>query len=208
MAQLTKPLTDRFDAALAMASQIHRHQSRKGTEIPYVAHVLGVAVHVLEHGGSEVQAIAALLHDAIEDAPASIGANEVRRQIKSEFGDAVLAIVEHCTDTDVQPKPPWVQRKTTYLAHLQTAPDDALLVSAADKLHNVQALLRDYRAVGEGLWGRFNKEAGRTGMLGYYRALVDTFTVRLKNDIVKELETNLEALEAEAHGPCPWPPRA
>jgi (p)ppGpp synthase/HD superfamily hydrolase len=125
---------------------------------------------VLEHGGSEVQAIAALLHDSIEDAPAGTTPNQVRQDIRAQFGEEVLNIVEHCTDTDVQPKPPWVERKTKYLANLAAAGpdgDDALLVSAADKLHNVQSLLRDYRVVGDALWERFNKDAGPKGTLGY-----------------------------------------
>jgi hypothetical protein len=130
----------------------------------------------------------------------------VRRTIQMEFGADVLAIVEHCTDTDQTPKPPWLERKTAYVAHVGRAPEHALLVSAADKLHNVRAILRDYRQLGDAVWSRFNTAAGRTGVLGYYRALVREFTPRLQNPIVSDLDRELSALEAEAGGPYPWPP--
>ena len=205
-ARLERPLSERFEAALIAANGIHRTQSRKGTQVPYIAHLIGVAGLVLEYGGTETQAIAALLHDAIEDVPEEIGPEWVRRTIQMEFGADVLAIVEHCTDTDVQPKPPWLARKSAYLAHVQTAPPDALLVSAADKLHNVRSLLRDYRAVGDELWPRFNKEAGRAGVLGYYRALATAFAARLQHPIVDDLDRELAMLEEDAGGRCEWPP--
>jgi GTP pyrophosphokinase len=199
-------LSERFEAALIAAHGIHRRQVRKGTTVPYVAHLMGVAGLVLEYGGTETQAIAALLHDAIEDVPEEIGRNWVRRTIHMEFGRDVLDIVEHCTDTDQQPKPPWLERKQAYVAHVGAAPPEALLVSAADKLHNVRAILRDHRLLGDAVWMRFNTAAGREGVLGYYRALVGEFTSRLDNPIVAELDRELTTLEAEAGGPCPWPP--
>jgi (p)ppGpp synthase/HD superfamily hydrolase len=187
MATLETPLSARFDAALVFAHRIHRHQARKGTTVPYVAHVLGVAAIVLEYGGGENEAIAALLHDAIEDAPPELGPHEVRRMIDGQFGAGVLSIVEHCTDTDEQPKPSWPARKRAYLASLEDAPSDALRVSAADKLHNVRALIRDYRALGDALWERFNPEAGKVRTLDYYRALAGVFARRnpgpLSNDL-------------------------
>jgi GTP pyrophosphokinase len=202
--RLDHPLGDRFEAALIAAHGIHRLQSRKGTQVPYVAHLIGVAGLVLEYGGNETQAVAALLHDAIEDAPEEIGPEWVRRTIQFEFGADVLAIVTHCTDTDVTPKPPWLERKKAYVARAATAPAEALLVSAADKLHNVRAILRDYRLLGEDLWPRFNQDAGRTGVLGYYRALVTAFTPRLQNPIVADLDRELTMLETEAGGRCDW----
>ena len=204
--RLDHPLSDRFEAALVAAHGIHRLQSRKGTQVPYVAHILGVASLVLEYGGNEAQAVAALLHDAIEDAPEEMGPEWVRRTIRFEFGADVLAIVEHCTDTDVTPKPPWLERKKAYVARVATTPPDALLVSAADKLHNVRALVRDYRAIGESLWPRFNPDAGRAGVLGYYRALVTVLMPRLQNPIVADLDRELTILEREAGGRCAWPP--
>jgi GTP pyrophosphokinase len=208
MATLRRPLSDRFDAALLFAHRVHRGHARKGTEpqVPYIAHILGVAGLVLEYGGTETQAIAALLHDAIEDAPEELGAGDVRRIIADDFGREVLTIVEHCTDTDEQPKPTWVERKKRYVEGVASAPEEALLVSAADKLHNVRALLRDYRQQGEALWSRFNKDAGRTGTLGYYRALVSAFSPRLRNPIVADLDRELTTLERDAGGRCAWPP--
>jgi (p)ppGpp synthase/HD superfamily hydrolase len=195
MASLERALSDRFDNALVFAHRIHRQQARKGTQIPYIAHVLGVAAIVMEYGGDENEAIAALLHDAIEDAPADVGADDVRRAIGEQFGNAVLAIVEHCTDTDVQPKPPWRERKAAYVASLEHAPDAALRVSAADKLHNVRALIREYRAVGDPLWLRFNPDAGQQGTLGYYRALVRVFTRRMPGALADDLERAVTELE-------------
>jgi (p)ppGpp synthase/HD superfamily hydrolase len=195
MPTLDTPLTDRFDRAVELAHRIHRQQARKGTQIPYLAHVLGVAGIVLEYGGNEDEAIAALLHDTIEDAPPDFPAAKVRSEIRAAFGDLVLTIVEHCTDTDVQPKPPWRARKAEYLAALEHAPAIALRVSAADKLHNVRALIRDYRSNGELLWQRFNPEAGKSGTLGYYRALVDVFKRRMPGPLTDDLERELIALE-------------
>jgi (p)ppGpp synthase/HD superfamily hydrolase len=208
MAPLARPLSDRFDAAVLFAHRVHRDQARKGTDtVPYIAHLFGVTALVLEYKGDETQAIAALLHDAIEDAPPTLGgAAGVRREIHAQFGDEVLEIVEHCTDTDEQPKPPWIARKHRYIEHVPQATERALLVSASDKLHNVQSVLRDYRRIGDQVWDRFNKDAGRTGTLGYYRALVEAFRPRLQNPIVADLDRTLRMLETEAGGPCPWPP--
>jgi (p)ppGpp synthase/HD superfamily hydrolase len=203
MPTLDTPLTDRFDRAVQLAHRVHRQQARKGTQIPYLAHVLGVAAIVLEYGGNEDEAIAALLHDTIEDAPQDFPAAKVRSEIRAAFGDVVLTIVEHCTDTDVQPRPPWRARKAQYLAALEHAPEIALRVSAADKLHNVRALIRDYRSHGESLWDRFNPEAGKPGTLGYYRALVEVFRRRMRGPLADDLERELIELERLAGDPKP-----
>jgi len=124
----------------------------------------------LEYGADEDETIAALLHDAIEDAPAALGAQKttaVRGWIRLKFGERVLEIVEGCTDTDADPKPPWRVRKEQYVTRIAHEPPSVLLVSMADKLHNVRALATDYRAVGDALWRRFNPEAGRDGTFGY-----------------------------------------
>jgi GTP pyrophosphokinase len=163
-------LSERFEDALVFATRLHASQRRKGTAIPYVAHLLAVTALVLEHGGTEDEAIAALLHDAVEDQ----GGAAIRAQIRSRFGEAVAIIVDGCTDADVTPKPPWRARKETYLAHLAAGvPSSVLLVSVADKLHNARAILSDYRTLGATLWERFN--GGRSGTLWYYRALVQTY---------------------------------
>jgi 8-oxo-dGTP pyrophosphatase MutT (NUDIX family) len=165
-------LTSDFEAAFRYANQLHARERRKGTTIPYVAHLASVAALVLEHGGDEEQAIAGLLHDAVENQ----GGRETLEEIRRRFGDRVAAIVEACTDSDTVPKPPRTERKAKYLAHLREAPADAMLVSAADKLHNARAILADYRRHGEELWSRFN--AGRDDQLWYYRSLVDIFRDR------------------------------
>jgi (p)ppGpp synthase/HD superfamily hydrolase len=162
-------LSDKFSEALELAAEMHRDQYRKGTPIPYVSHLLAVAAIVLEHGGSENEAIAALLHDAIEDA----GGDTARQRIRARFDDQVVRIVEGCTDAETIPKPPWRKRKEAYIAHLAQACPSVLLVSCADKLHNARSIQADYRVQGEALWRRF---AGRRwGTLWYYRALADRF---------------------------------
>ncbi len=157
----------RFRAALVLAAEVHADQRRKGTEIPYVAHVLAVTAIVLEHGGDEDEAIAALLHDAVEDG----GGRPMLERIRNEFGERVAMIVDGCTDAYVDPKPPWAERKRAYLAELVTADDAVVLVSAADKLHNATAILNDHRAVGDAVWGRFKATPEET--VGYYVALAD-----------------------------------
>jgi (p)ppGpp synthase/HD superfamily hydrolase len=166
------PLSHRFSEALGGAADLHARQFRKGTTIPYVAHLLGVASIALHHGADEDEAIAALLHDAIEDAPADPGASWVRDWIRFRFGERVLRIVEGCTDADVSPKPKWQPRKEAYISRVRKELPSVVLVSAADKLHNASAILSDYREVKDRLWERFNKDAGKAGVIGYYRGLV------------------------------------
>jgi (p)ppGpp synthase/HD superfamily hydrolase len=162
-------LSDRFGQALLFALQLHRNQSRKGNQTPYIAHLLGVASLVLEDGGDEDEAIAALLHDAPEDQ----GGRETLEAIRSRFGERVAQIVDGCTDTYETPKPPWRERKEGYLRHLRVAPPSVWRVSLADKLHNARTILADLRAQGEQVWERFN--GGKSGSLWYYRALVNEF---------------------------------
>lgn len=189
-------LTKRFSDALSVASELHRHQLRKGTTIPYVAHLLAVSSIALHHGATEDEAIAALLHDAIEDAAPSVGADWVRELLRSRFGEEVLAIVEGCTDTDEQPKPPWRERKRRYIAHLAEQSSSVLLVSASDKLHNAGAILADYRHMGDSLWSRFNQDAGKTGTIAYYRALVTAYQqTGLHQRLVSELDLMVSSLE-------------
>src|SRR5947199_8691848 len=133
-------LTTRFEEALIYATRLHASQSRKGSTTPYIAHLLAVTALVLENGGNEDEAIAALLHDAIEDQ----GGASTREEIRRHFGDAVVAIVDGCTDTEVMPKPPWRGRKEAYIAHIRHASPSVRLVSAADKLHNARTILADY----------------------------------------------------------------
>jgi (p)ppGpp synthase/HD superfamily hydrolase len=185
------PLGARFDAALHLASEMHRTQLRKGSGVPYLGHLLGVAAVVIDAGGSEDAAIAALLHDAVEDQ----GGEPTLALIRDRFGDHVAEIVLACSDTDVVPKPPWRARKQAYLEHLESAAPDVLLVSAADKLYNARAILADYRQVGDELWERFNQ--GRQSQLWYYRSLADIFVRRLGGPVARELSETVAAIEGE-----------
>ena len=182
-------LTTRFVDACALASALHTKQLRKLTSIPYVAHLMSVAALVLEHGGAEDEAIAALLHDAIEDQ----GGPGARDMIRLRSGDAVVEIVDGCTDAETIPKPPWKERKEAYIAHLATASPSVRLVSAAGKLHNARAILFDYRNLKDDLWGRFNVGGAET--LWYYRALVDAFQTVESTSLVEELARTAEELE-------------
>ena len=187
-------LSGRFEEALVWAAQLHRDQLRKGTPVPYVAHLLGVTSIALQYGADEDEAIAALLHDAVEDQ----GGEPTLLEIERRFGDRVAAIVAGCTDAMVQPKPPWRQRKETYLAHLPQALPSVRLVSAADKLHNARALASDYRLLGETLWSRFT--GGRAGTLWYYRTLVEAFRTAETTSLVEELDrvvSDFERLAAQ-----------
>jgi (p)ppGpp synthase/HD superfamily hydrolase len=182
-------LSPQFEKALTYATRIHGGQLRKKTRIPYIAHIIGVAAIAMEYGANETEAIAALLHDAVEDC----GGAKRLRDIERKFGKKVARIVDGCTDTDRTPKPPWLERKKTYVAHVRHAPMPTKLVSASDKLHNVRAILMDYRKEGERLWSRFN--GGKQGALWYYRALVKAFTGQRIEPLVQELNRTLTQLE-------------
>ena len=183
--------TDRLDDAFALARALHACHVRKGTQIPYLVHLMSVSAIVMEHGGTEDEAIAALLHDAIEDQ----GGTTARAKILERFGEDVTAIVDGCTDADTIPKPPWRERKEAYVAHIADAAASVRRVSAADKLHNARAILGDYRneEIGNALWGRFN--ADREEILWYYRALADAFTRAESTSLTCELERTVAELE-------------
>jgi (p)ppGpp synthase/HD superfamily hydrolase len=190
--QTTTPrLSERFDDALTYASGLHRAQTRKGGDIPYVGHLLSVASLVIEGGGTETQAIAALLHDAVEDQ----GGAPVLAEIREKFGDDVATIVAECSDTEVVPKPPWKKRKQDYIDHLGDASEATILVSLADKLDNARAILRDYRTDGDDLWQRFSIHDPQQH-LWYYRSLLAVYQARNSTWLVAELERVLGELEA------------
>ena len=185
-------LGDRFDEALHYASQLHRRQLRKGKEVPYVGHLLGTAALVLEDGGDEDETIAALLHDAVEDQGGVPVLNEIRRR----FGPRVTEIVEHCTDHDpAKDRPPWDVRKRQYVAALAAVDDSCVRVALADKLSNAREILADYRQVGEQVWMRFSAERR---VLGYLRALADTFATRTKSPMADELNRVVSEIERMA----------
>jgi (p)ppGpp synthase/HD superfamily hydrolase len=182
-------LSERFEQALLYAHELHGEQYRKGTPVPYMAHLMGVASLVLEYGGDEEQAIAALLHDAIEDCGHLTSYAEIRRR----FGDRVTEIVRACTDTDTTPKPPWRARKEAYVARVAHEPAEARLVSAADKLYNVRTVVKDYRLTGPAVWQRFTGDSA--DVLWYYRALVTAFHQASAQPIVDELDRAVSQLE-------------
>ncbi len=187
--------TSRFEDALVYAAQLHATQVRKQTDIPYISHLLAVTSLVIENGGGEDEAIAALLHDAVEDQ----GGAQTRAEIARRFGERVAEMVSQLSDTDATPKPPWRARKEAYLAHLPHAPEAVRLISAADKLHNARTILADYRQNGEPIWRRFR--GGKDGTLWYYRSLVEIFTGCGPSPLAAELArtvTELERLVANA----------
>jgi (p)ppGpp synthase/HD superfamily hydrolase len=189
-----------FEAALAFATRLHAGQTRKQTDIPYISHLIGVAAIVLEYGGNRDQAIAALLHDAIEDQSGDYtgGAARLRADIRERFGAEVLRIVEGCTDTDSEPKPPWRERKEAYIAHLRASDDAVRLVSCADKLHNARAIVSDLRVLGDALFDRFT--GGKAGTLWYYGALADTFLQRGERRLAGELDRTVRIMRRLAGG--------
>jgi GTP pyrophosphokinase len=189
MAQLAYPLSAYFEDALQFACEVHRNQSRKGTEIPYISHPLAVASIALEYGATETQAIAALLHDVVEDS----GDNQMLPKVAARFGEDVAGIVDACSHVSVaDEKKEWRARREVHLAHLQKARADALLVTAADKLHNLNSILRDYRQHGNALWARFN--AGPDDQVWYYESMIILLESRLQSGIVDALKSALADL--------------
>ena len=182
-------LTERFDNALQFAHGVHRSQPRKDTTIPYVSHLLSVAGLVLESGGDEDLAIAALLHDAVEDAEDMSG-EEMSDRIRAKFGDRVADIVDGCSDAKSSPgesKPPWRSRKEAYLEHLRSAPHDVLRVSIADKVHNARSIATDQDRFGEELWKRFSSTSEESRW--YYTSLRDIYKERISDSyLIKELD--------------------
>ena len=182
-------LGPRLQRAFRYAAEKHDGQTRKQSAVPYLSHLMAVASLVLEAGGDEDMAIAALLHDVVEDC----GGMPRLREIRKQFGPRVSKIVEGCTDSFGEPKPEWVERKKDYLREVKHAGVETRLVSASDKLHNVRTILADYRQHGEAIWTRFTGK--REGTLWYYRALSDEYRRRSPNRNTRELEIAVAQLE-------------
>ncbi|MGA3186162.1 MAG: HD domain-containing protein [Bryobacteraceae bacterium] len=180
-------LTERFDRALVYANELHREQRRKGSGVPYVSHLLAVCALTLEYGGDEDEAIAALLHDAIEDQGGEVARAEILRQ----FGERVTEIVVGCSEEDESI--PWRARREAYVRHIGHASRSVRLVSACDKLHNARSLVMDYRICGEDLWGLFTGR--RSGTLWYYRAMVTALRAAGDSPVVEELDRVVTELE-------------
>lgn len=197
-------LSPRLADAFGYALDVHSGMTRKGTAIPYMAHLMGVTSLVLQYGGSETEAIGALLHDAAEDA----GGHDRLADIRARFGDEVARIVDGCSDSFETPKRPWLERKQQYVDRVPDEPASVILVSASDKIHNVGAIIEDYRTSGDALWARFNKDAGKTGTIGYYRGLVTAYRANGRHPrVVDDLDRLVTELEALCGMRGEWPPR-
>jgi GTP pyrophosphokinase len=193
----------RFEDALRFAARLHATQTRKGSETPYVGHLLAVAAIAIEAGADEDEAIAALLHDAVEDQ----GGKPTLRRIRRRFGNRVARIVKGCTDTDQIPKPPWCERKRSFIAGLERTSAPVRLVVAADKLHNARAVLADLYAHGDEVWPLFT--TGRDGTLWYYRAVTNALLKQGAPSgsrfaaLLAELDRAVNTLEQASGGPAP-----
>ena len=185
-------LTSRFEQALVYTTRLHTNQRRKSTDVPYISHLLSTAALVLEFGGDEDEAIAALLHDAVEDQ----GGLPILDEIRGKFGVRVAHIVEECTDAFTTPKPPWLNRKENYLQRLRDAPLDVRRVSLADKLHNARSLLASLRLEGAQVWQRF--KGGREGTLWYYQALAEVFQATGGDEMTDEFSRVVAAIQVLA----------
>jgi (p)ppGpp synthase/HD superfamily hydrolase len=187
----TTILTEKFTEALVYATQLHSHQRRKIRGIPYIAHLLSVTALVLEGGGTEAEAIAALLHDSIEDQ----GGKPIREEIRQRFGDTVVGIIDGCTEWDTPPKPPWLERKYRYLANLRHASPSVRLVSLADKLHNARSLLADWRELGDVIWDEFS--IGKEKTLWFYQSLLQVYRETGSDWMTVELEQVVSQLSGK-----------
>jgi len=183
--------SERLDEAIALAVDAFRSKVRKGSQIPYVTHLLQVLVTVAEHGGDEEQLIAAVLHDYLEDIR---GAE--RAVLAQRFGERVARLVEGLSDSTTHPKPPWQERKESYLQALATEPHELKLISTADKLHNATSILRDYRLLREEVWDRFT--ATREQTLWYYRAAYAALSTGWQHPLLDDLRRVIVAMHEEA----------
>jgi (p)ppGpp synthase/HD superfamily hydrolase len=184
-------LSHRFDEAFRYAHELHAEQQRRGTGAPYIGHLMGVTSIVLDDGGAEFEAIGALLHDAAEDH----GGRPRLEDIQKRFGTEVARIVEDCTDSWELPKRPWAERKQAYVEHARTLPAASLRVSAADKVHNAYAILRDLRNSGEAVWSRFS--AAPDDVVAYYESLVRAYRTAGGGALVDELDRILRGIRRE-----------
>ena len=184
----TAKLTSNFEQALIYATQLHANQTRKVDKIPYISHLMSVSALILEAGGTEDEAIAGLLHDAVEDQ----GGKATREEIRQKFGETVVEIVDGCTETDITPKPPWKERKIQYIENIRNGSDSVKLVSQADKLHNARSLLIGYQNQGDKLWDYFS--GSKEDKLWFYGELLKIYQQGNVNFMTVELERILAEL--------------
>ena len=188
---MSETLTNKLDRAFGYAHEVHDGQFKKGTSVPYLGHLMGVSSIVLGDGGSEDEAVAALLHDAAEDH----GGRARLDDIRSRFGDNVARIVEDCTDSWDTPKPSWLARKQAYIQRARTLPSPSLRVSIADKVHNTYGILRDLRSIGEKVWERY--DVSPDDVLAYYESLVRAYREAGGGRLVDELERIVRGIQRE-----------
>ena len=188
---MSETLTSKLDRAFSYAHEVHDGQFKKGTSVPYLGHLMGVSSIVLGDGGSEDEAVAALLHDAAEDH----GGRARLDDIRSRFGDEVARIVEDCTDSWDTPKPSWLARKQAYIQRARTLPSPSLRVSIADKVHNTYGILRDLRNIGEKVWERY--DVSPDDVLAYYESLVRAYREAGGGRLVDELERIVRGIQRE-----------
>ena len=181
-------LSYRFGEAMTYAHKVHKDQKRKGTNIPYISHLIAVSSLVMENGGTEDEAIAALLHDAVEDQ----GGEARLKDIKAKFGDIVAKIVDECSDTHEETKPEWRERKEKYIAALAGKSKSGILVSLADKVHNIGTIIADYRIIGDDLWNRF--KGGKEGTLWYYKSLSEIYLDHCPGSLAEEMERRVHTI--------------
>lgn len=179
----------RFEQAFILANHLHAGQTRKSTSVPYISHLLGVAALVIADGGSEDEAIAALLHDAAEDQ----GGEATLALIEKQFGERVARIVAYSSDTLEDPKPPWRERKEAHLARMQHAEADTCRVMLADKVYNARTILSDLHRAGETAWDKFN--GGKQGTVWYYREMYALLSARLPGELANQLGRILKEIE-------------
>jgi (p)ppGpp synthase/HD superfamily hydrolase len=206
-------LTKRFDAALRFAAELHRSQFRKGTDVPYLGHLLAVAALVIEDSGSEDEAIAALLHDSIEDQGEHFpgGRTALRLHIKDQFGAAVADIVDACTDdegffkgltgTPAEERERWLERKRKYVESIPHESSQALRVTAADKVHNAESILDSHAVIGPEIWNRFRTKSGED-QIKVYRDLSEAigarneqFPTRQRTGLAKRLSRAVDSMK-------------
>jgi (p)ppGpp synthase/HD superfamily hydrolase len=182
-------LSPKFEEALVFAVRLHSNQKRKVSNTPFVLHLLNVCAIILEDGGTEDEAIAGLLHDAVEDQ----GGLETLENIKSNFGEVIAQIVMECSETHLTPKPPWEERKVNSIAKMKNVSGSAIRVILADKIHNVQSIIREYQKYGKPIWDSF--KGGREGTIWYYKEVLAVLASRTESHLITELKLTVEHLE-------------
>ena len=183
-------MSERFVGAVEFANELHGDQIRKGTTVPYISHLLIVSGIVLQHGGSEDEAIGALLHDTVEDC----GGKPVMDRIHKRFGDKIVDLVDGCSEKDIQPKPPWLERKKSYIENIKSSTPSVRLITCADKIHNASSIILEYRKVGEKVWDRF--KGNKTETLWFYSSFIEAMQAAGENrPILNELILVVNELE-------------